>query len=172
MEIGVSNAAGGIHTLFEAVDDGSDAVRNLMNENFRNANQYFDIDYDSWQMTRQIDFIIRQHGNTPNGQRATQEFMRLGGHQTPAAARQALALLQTNINMALNPNLYPDVRRNAALAVNRDVAILASIGRSLENVRQTVSTNDDRLPVVDLNNLEFGIIGKTGHFAEFERPRD
>ena len=172
MEVKVSRAAGGIHTLFEAGDNGASAVRDHMNENFRNANQFFNFDYDSWQMARRVDRILRHESRTPNGQMASQAFTsKIDGIDGNIIS--SLNQLQQNINLALDINLNLEDRRKAALEVNEIIAILTEIGILLDNISQATSTYDYRLPVVDIDNPEAGIAGMTGHLgmADFiDRP--
>ena len=113
-------------------------------------------------MARHVDRLIRSQGNTPQGRSASQTFASRGGHQNSLSA---LRQLQQNVNLALDPERTPEQRRISAQAVNRDVAILAEIGRSLENFRQVPSVNDGNLPVVNTGFLDAGIIGMTGHFS-------
>lgn len=163
MEIAVSEAAGGIHTLFEAADSGEAAVRDHMNANFKYANPYFDFDYDAWKMTRTVDFIIRTQWRTYNGRYALRVFRERGGRHND---------LQRVIHQALDTTLTPEERKESALRVNRYVAILAEIGMSLRNVWWFHSTDDTRLPVVDLSNPGGGIVGITGHFPHMIRHGD
>ena len=150
MEIRVSEAAGGIHTLFEAADNGQEAVRDFMNANLRKANPYFDFDYDSWQMARTVDHIIRHQWDTDNGRIAGRAFRNMGGVN--------IHRLQSSVDVASNPAITMEVRRENATRVNRYVAILADIGTSLENVNQVQLATCDRLPLIDLNNPSRGIV--------------
>ena len=152
MELAASNAAGGIHTLFEAADNGQDAMRDFMNANFRNVNEHFNFDYDTWQRARLIAHVITNPTSATLA--AGQAFSDRGGR---------IHEFRMHINNALNPANTPQMRRESAERVNRYVAMLAEIGISLE-IGQIRSVVDRRSPVVDLNNLDRGIVGQAMDF--------
>ena len=99
--------------------------------------------------------------------------MSRGSHHTQSTVISALNQLQQNVNLALDQTRTSEQRRLSAEAVNRDVSILTSIGLSLgDDIRQTPSTHDGRLPAVDLNNLAAGIVGQTMHVGMAVRNID
>ena len=154
MEIAASRAGGGIHTLFAAADNGQEAMRTHMNTNIPRANPHFNFNYDAWQMARRLDQMIRHEGHTELGRRAQQEAQR----RRPGFS---IHQLQNNVVNAINPSLPDDQRRQFAQAVNRDVEMLSSIGRSL-GVVQSSTVNNGIRPVVDANDLGRGVIGVSG----------
>ena len=174
IEIGVARAAGGIHTHFEAADQGTNAMSQHFNENIGSVNPHFNFDYDMMQMARTVESLMR-HGSTiflatavggVDGyvslvNHARTQFANRAGIQ-PGVITPTLNQLQQNIRIALDENADPQSRQIAAELVNRDIEILASIGFDL-GMNQNVSANENRFPVVntfDSHNIEWA--GRAG----------
>ena len=156
LEVAVSGFAGGIHVLFEAADNGQDAVRELMNAHISEVNPYFDFDYDTWQKARKIDNVQRNFWHADQGTWAARRFVRWGGR---------IAEFQYLINAAIDPTTDPEIRKQSAKRVNEYVAKMAVLYAYLgDDWRQARLSFEYRFPVVDLANLDMGILGSVEHF--------
>ena len=156
LEVAVSGFAGGIHVLFEAVDNGQDAVRELMNAHIQDVNPYFDFDYDTWQKARKIDNVQRNFWHADQGPWAARRFNLWGGR---------IAEFQSLINVAIDPATEPEIRKQSAKRVNEYVAKMAVLYAHLgDDWRQARLSFEYRFPVVDLANLDMGIVGSVEHF--------
>jgi hypothetical protein len=164
LERAVSEAAGGVHLIFEAADlRGTEGVRTFMNANISRANSQFTFGYDDWQIAREVDMLIRHDSSQRQLQQA---FTTRGNHNS---ATNALRQGQENINRAIDTSLSPEQRMHYGQLANQHVLLLSQIGREFD-ISPAISVLDDMYadyrPIFDTANPQRGLMSGTWVFHE------